>query len=322
MSVSAVESNREMPYVEGVRHRYVNANGLLMHVAEAGEGDPVLMLHGWPENWYMWRHVIPVLAKQYRVICPDLRGFGWTEAPPGGYQKEQFATDVLALMDEMGLEHVRLIGHDWGGWTGFLMCLREPDRFEAYLALNITHPWLRIAPALRNIRRTWYMATMASGVGGVALRLAPGAVKRRVRRALVNQSAWTDEDLDVLVGTLSSNARARASVQTYRSLFLRDGPDILLRGRYRHQRLTVPTVLMFGQQDVAIGVDMLDGFEEHSDNMSVEQVPDAGHFIVDEKPALVAERALRFFAAIDAAAAASQTDSAAPALAQVAATNT
>src|SRR5919106_1697015 len=80
-----------MPEVPGVEHRFVEANGLRMHVAEAGDGDPVVMLHGWPQHWYEWRHLIPPLAAQYRVICPDLRGLGWTDAPPRGYEKENLA---------------------------------------------------------------------------------------------------------------------------------------------------------------------------------------------------------------------------------------
>ena len=70
-----------LPYVPGVRHRQVRAGDLEMHVAEAGEGDPIVLLHGWPQHWYLWRDVIPLLAPHGRVICPDLRGFGWTDAP-------------------------------------------------------------------------------------------------------------------------------------------------------------------------------------------------------------------------------------------------
>src|SRR4051794_33022829 len=80
---------RPFPEVEGVEHRYVDAGGLRMHVAEAGpQGEPIMLLHGWPQHWYLWRDVIPPLAEEYRVIAPDLRGFGWSDAPPDGYDKE------------------------------------------------------------------------------------------------------------------------------------------------------------------------------------------------------------------------------------------
>ena len=131
----------EFPQVPGVEHRYVDAAGLRMHVAEAGEGEPVLALHGWPQHWYLWREVIPRLAAHARVIAPDLRGFGWSGVPAGGYDKETMARDVLTLLDALGLERVRLIGHDWGAWIGFLLCLHQRERVERFVACNIVPPW-------------------------------------------------------------------------------------------------------------------------------------------------------------------------------------
>src|SRR4051794_2455046 len=109
-----------MPEVAGVTHRDVDVGGVRLHVAEAGEGPPLLLLHGWPQHWWCWRYVIGELATTHRVIAPDLRGFGWSDAPPGDYAKATFAADVLALMDAEGLDRVRVIGHDWGGYTAFL----------------------------------------------------------------------------------------------------------------------------------------------------------------------------------------------------------
>ncbi len=106
------------PELEGVAHREVKAGGLRVHVAEAGSGDPVVLLHGWPQHWYEWRHVIPLLAGERRVICPDLRGFGWTDAPDGPVDAETFATDTVALLDgfaphadDMELEILPGCGH-------------------------------------------------------------------------------------------------------------------------------------------------------------------------------------------------------------------
>jgi pimeloyl-ACP methyl ester carboxylesterase len=94
-----------------------------MHLVEAGEGGPIVMLHGWPQHWYLWRRVVPRLAPQTRVLCPDLRGFGWTEVPGRGYDRETMDRDVLALLDELGLDRVDLVGHDWAaGSTFFSRC--------------------------------------------------------------------------------------------------------------------------------------------------------------------------------------------------------
>ena len=89
--------DRPLPELPGVEHRFVDAGGLRVHVAEAGSGDPLVLQHGWPQHWLAWSKLIPALAEDYRVICPDLRGLGWSDAPPEGYEKEQLASDLLAL---------------------------------------------------------------------------------------------------------------------------------------------------------------------------------------------------------------------------------
>src|SRR5690554_3979194 len=105
--MSQVQLTSDLPHVAGVRHRFVDLPGLRMHVAEAGSGEPVLLLHGFPQHWWEWREVIPGLAERYHVIAPDLRGSGWTDAPHAGYWRDQLRDDVLALLDELGLERVR-----------------------------------------------------------------------------------------------------------------------------------------------------------------------------------------------------------------------
>ena len=142
----------EFPHVDGVEHRFVEANGVRIHVAESGPSSsarrPILLLHGWPQHWYMWRRVIGALRDEYRMIAPDLRGFGWSEAPGHGYDGETFAADQVALLDALGVERAFVIGHDWGGWTAVLLGLIHPDRVERMLVLNAPHPWTRLTPGL------------------------------------------------------------------------------------------------------------------------------------------------------------------------------
>jgi pimeloyl-ACP methyl ester carboxylesterase len=120
---------REPPELPGVQHKYVDAGGLRTHVALAGPGDapPVLLVHGWPQNWWTWRHVIPTLAERFRVIAPDLRGHGWSEAPASGYEKEQLASDMLAVLDALALERATWIGHDWGDGLAFWRPCARPS---------------------------------------------------------------------------------------------------------------------------------------------------------------------------------------------------
>src|SRR5262245_54016411 len=100
--MSAVPATTEFPPLAGVEHRFVAIEpGLRLHVAEAGAGEPLLLVHGWPQHWWAWRKIIPRLAAHHRLICPDLRGFGWSDAPPTGYAKEQLADDLINLLDAL-----------------------------------------------------------------------------------------------------------------------------------------------------------------------------------------------------------------------------
>jgi pimeloyl-ACP methyl ester carboxylesterase len=284
---------RPFPHVEGVEHQHVDLPGLRMHVAEAGEGEPLVMLHGWPQHWYEWRHLIPALAERYRVICPDLRGLGWSDAPRDGYEKEQLAADVLALLDALDLDRVRLVGHDWGGWIGFLIALREPLRVERYLTLNIYPPFLPITPgAVLRIWRFWYQWVIASpGLGAWAVRqLGTGNPVFR----WVGAESWSDQERESFLGQLREPERARASVQYYRSFQLRELRQVTL-GRYRRGRLRTPTMILFGTRDHVLRPEALEGCERYADDLVVELVPGVGHFVADERPELVLDRALRFF---------------------------
>jgi pimeloyl-ACP methyl ester carboxylesterase len=286
----------EPPAVDGVSHRWVEARGLRFHLAEAGEGDDVVLcLHGWPQHWYEWRDLLPRLAGEgYRAIAMDLRGFGWSDAPRDGYEKENLASDVLAVLDELGLAKVKLVGHDWGGWIGFLLCLREPERFERYLALNILTPWINLRNLMPELWRFYYQLVIAAPLLGYQLHRSGQFVPKVLVGASTDRSVWDRETLHAFADNLAEPARARACVQMYRVFQLKESPENL-RGRYARSRLTVPTRMLFGTDDAALRPNLLAGYGRHADDMEVELVPGCGHFIADERPDLVAERALSFF---------------------------
>lgn len=287
----------ELPQVEGVTHHRVRARGVEFHYAEAGSGDDVVLcLHGWPQHWYEWRHLMPALADRHRVIALDLRGFGWSEAPAEGYEKENLADDVLAVLDEMGLERVKLVGHDWGGWIGFLLCLREPERFQRYLALNILPPWTSVRAMAPHLWRFWYQWLILSPGIGYRLHRSGKFVPKVLVGASVRREPWDDATIHAFSDAFTEPARARAAVQMYRVFNLREVPEIA-RGRYAKAHLEVPTKLLFGTGDAALNHNLLAGYERHADGMTVEKVDGCGHFIADEMPELVAERAREFFAA-------------------------
>jgi len=277
----------DVPAVAGVTHRDVRAGDVRLHVAEAGSGPPVVLLHGWPQHWWCWRHLLEPLARRHRVLAPDLRGFGWSDAPPGDYAKATLAADVLALLDAEGLDRVALVGHDWGGWIGFLLALEHPERVSRLVALDIAPPWPRPAlPRPRHLALPFagaYQALVGAPVlGPLALTRGPGLVRRLIRAGSGPEAAWSDAELDVYADVLRDGARARASSACYRTFLTRELPETVARGD-RSRALAVPTLLVLGERSPIQRLLR----PRPGPNLRVETVPGAGHFLPEEAPGRV-----------------------------------
>jgi pimeloyl-ACP methyl ester carboxylesterase len=287
-----------IPALDGVEHRFVELPGLRMHVAEAGTGDPVLLLHGFPQHWWAWRGVIPGLAEHHRVIVPDLRGAGWTDAPADGYERGQLLADVVALLDALDVERVHVVAHDWSALTGFFLCFEHPKRVRSYLDLAIPHPYVQFnLRALPVFRHLWFQYVVATP--GLGSRLLRSGHQRFARYLLENFSAnpdaWSEADLEIFIERFREPDRARAAGSLYRGLIL---PEVarIARGKYRDMRLTTPTVLLYGSEDPVMRLDLLGGYEEHADDFTLQAIDGASHFIADDQPDAVVEHALALIA--------------------------
>jgi pimeloyl-ACP methyl ester carboxylesterase len=203
------------------------------------------------------------------------------------------------LVDELGVERAKLVGHDWGALVCFILALRRPELVDRYLALNMIHPWLRISPgtASRGLWRLWYQVVMGTPVLSPALvpRLV-GFANERIPAATARPDVWGGGTLEMYSDQMRDPDRARAHSRLYRWALLGGIARIAL-GQYRDMRLECPTLLLFGEDDFAIHPSSLEGYEPYADDMRVELVPDTGHFIVDERPELVLERAQELFGA-------------------------
>jgi pimeloyl-ACP methyl ester carboxylesterase len=274
----------EPPNLPGIEHRYAQAGEIRMHYAEAGDpgGEPLVLLHGWPQHHYMWRRVIPLLEARFRIIAPDLRGFGWTDAPDSSYAKQELADDVLALLDALELDTVRLAGHDWGGWVSFLLAIGAPERVSALRAFSITHPWAAAAPRPQDAFYLAYQPLMAAPILGPALQRFTSAVDL----AFVGD-IHDDDDRRIYTDTFKDADRAEAASRVYRTFLTKEA-----FGRDPDGRLTVPTRLVVGHSDPVLHEGRLEGYEEHADDMTVEMV-DGTHWLPEERPDLVAERIAR-----------------------------
>jgi pimeloyl-ACP methyl ester carboxylesterase len=280
-----------MPEVAGVEHHYATVRGVRLHYAEAGEGEPVVLQHGWPQHWWMWRDLIGPLAERYRVIAPDLRGHGWSSKPRSSYRKDELMRDTLGLLDQLGLERVRYVGHDWGAYAGMLMALRHPERLERFVCLSIPHPWQRERSVLKLASSAWYQFVLASpGLGKLAIgRLGfPRLILQKGR----GTGSYTDAELETYTSVLREPDATEAAMRMYRH-FIRYELGPAVSGAFNDERLRVPTLWMVGEHDPVAG-DADDGYRDHADDMLLERLPGVGHFIPEEAPDLLRQRVLEF----------------------------
>jgi pimeloyl-ACP methyl ester carboxylesterase len=286
-----------LPALPGVEHRFLDLpTGVRVHVAEAGRADApaVLALHGWPQHWWMWRRVIGLLGDDLRIVAPDLRGFGWSGQPADGdFAKERLVDDALALLDALGLERVHVMGHDWGGWVAILLGLRAPERLHTALLLGIAHPWQPRTTAALNAWRLAYQLPIAAPLLGPAFTRDGRLIRAYMRAGWGDMSTWDEDAAGLYLAAFADPGRARASSLMYRTFLTREiAPQ--LTGAFAGRRLTMPTRLLFGRRD-PLGTAFAEGLERHGDDAAVEIVPGCGHFVPEERPELVARRALELF---------------------------
>jgi pimeloyl-ACP methyl ester carboxylesterase len=284
----------ELPALDGVRHTFHELpTGVRLHVAETGPEDapPVLCLHGWPQHFLIWRGLWPALADSYRVICPDLRGHGWSGWPDDGdFRKPRLADDTVALMDALGVPRAHVIGHDWGAWTGMLLALEHPARVQTLLALSMVHPWQPRDVAFRNLWRFAYQVPLATPWLAERLVRTEGFIRRVLRSGWADKSTWDEDAARSYEETMRGPVGARTSHLIYRTFLLSD-MSATVRGDFAGKRLEMPARLLIGEHD-PLGAKLAAGFERHGIDASWDVVPGAGHFLPEERPALVAERAL------------------------------
>ena len=191
--------------------RLIEANGISLYVEEHGEGDPVLLLHGWPDSARLWRHQVPFLAAHgYRVITPDLRGFGRSERPAEAvaYRLRNVVADVSALLDHLTIETAHVVGHDWGAAVAWLIAILVPARVRKLTAISVPHPFA--PPTLRQYEMAWYQLFFQfTGIAEATLAYDDWAWLRTFSRGYL--------DLEQAIADLSRPGALTASLNWYRA---------------------------------------------------------------------------------------------------------
>ncbi|MEO0871887.1 MAG: alpha/beta hydrolase [Pseudomonadota bacterium] len=275
----------------GITIDFVEAGELTFEVAKMepaqGDGDHLaILLHGFPELHFSWRHQIPLLADMgYRVWAPNMRGYGGTSRPEGvaAYTLDKLVKDVAELIDASGAKKVTLVCHDWGGIVGWSFAIRAPRKLERFVAMNIPHPKAleRVATSKSQRRKSWYvLAFQIPWLPETVLRMG-GA--KRIGAILKNTSCKPEnfgpEVTRVYREAASRPGATRAMVNYYRAL-MRD------RGAYTntHGRVEVPTLMVWGDQDVALDVRGTEGTEEWVPDFTLKRLPHASHWVQQDEP--------------------------------------
>ncbi|QZH69435.1 alpha/beta fold hydrolase [Mycolicibacterium farcinogenes] len=268
-----------MPHVDGTSHRYVTTrDGCEVHVAEAGAGDPLVLVHGWPQHWYAWRAVLGALAGRFRVICPDVRGLGWSAATGGDWSLRRLATDIIDVMDALGIDQAGVVGHDWGAAIAYQLGLDHPRRITKLMPLAGLHPWTAIGLHPRAIWRPWHVYT-AAALGSINNTLLQ--VPRTSLHTWRHVGAFTPAETEIYCSSMRQPHTLTATKQYYRNVIAREVPYFW---RYaKNLTLTVPVLHLNGAND-PLTQRLSDAYRRYAPNMELVNLPACGHFIAEERP--------------------------------------
>ncbi len=280
------------------QHREILTNDLRMHYVTQGSGPLVVLLHGFPEFWYSWRFQIPVLAEHgYRVVAPDLRGYNKTEKPKSGYDIPTLLRDIAGLIEGLGEERAIIVGHDCGGVLAWQFAIDYPQMTERLIVLNAPHPWAmqRELRTPAQLRKSWYIfAFQVPWLPEYLLgRDHAQAIGRMLYASALQKAAFPPDAIAKYQEAISKPGALKAALSYYRQ-FLRHGTRALSS---RTLRVDAPTLLVWGEQDVALGIELTHHLEEWVPDLRVRYLPESGHWVQQEQPEQVNRLLLEFLQA-------------------------
>jgi len=280
-------------------HAVAELPDLRMHYVRHGSGMPLILLHGWPEFWYTWRHNIPALAESFDVIAPDLRGFGDTDKPDSVPEVDSYVADLAAFADALGLARFGVVAHDIGANIIQPFARRWPERLSGLFLFNVPYPGIgrRWADA-DHLIETWYQYFHQIDLAADIVGTSRDSCRRYFRHFL---SHWArdphafDDDLEAWVDNFMKPGNLRGGFAWYRATdagrraMIRDGAPAMAP-------VTVPTRVLWGAHDPILKAEWRDRLGEYFTDIRVDLAPDAGHFVHYESPDLANREIAAFFA--------------------------
>lgn len=300
-----------------ISYHYANINGIRLHYAESGGGDNlVILLHGFPEFWYSWRHQLKALGKNYHLVAPDMRGYNLSDKPAHveDYRIEVLVEDVVDLIKYCGAHKAAVVAHDWGAAVAWAIAQKYPERVSKLAVLQVPPAAIwRANLSLRQLLRSWYMfffqlpriPELAISVNRFA------ALNWTLKKMVVREDAFSDADIELYKEALSWPGALTATVNYYRANLRRLMSQRKPRGTSgqappaetatnqakpgKNGRIRVPTLFIFGERDFVIIPATVRGVGEHIDAPYRElRIADSGHWVQNEAVEEVNEALIDF----------------------------
>ena len=306
-----------------VTHEEAIVNGVRLHYVTAGptDGDLVVLLHGFPEFWYSWRHQLPALAEAgYRVLAPDMRGYNGSEKPHGvsAYRIDELVGDIEGLIHSAAHDAAHVVGHDWGGLVAWSSAIEAPEIVETLTILNAPHPIKYVRDlSLEQLRRSWYVFYFQ--VPWIPERIFAArdfALLEDLFQTMPwNPDAFADEDVERYKSALARPGAVSSAISYYRAMARdvvvgREEDGVEPSSLQRHflanvpvvgdwlagpvPTIEAPTLIVWGERDQALVLEQTRGLERYVEDVRIRRVPDAGHWVQLERPETVTEE-LRAF---------------------------
>ncbi len=278
-----------------IEHGVVQVNGVRLHVLTAGEGPPMVLLHGWPQTSYAWRKVIPALAERFRVVAPDLRGMGDSDKPASGYDMRTVATDLYELVRALRLERPYLVGHDWGGLVARRFALDRPGQAARLAILDVVPHEQVLTNLSTNIARgLWHF--FFNAVPDLPELLVQGNVEDFLRAFFRpkchNPAVFIEEGIAEYTRAYSAPGALRGGFSYYRAMF---AENRALDAESAGRRIREPVLVLWGT-DGGVGAifDVLEMWRKEALDVRGRGIDACGHYPAEEQPAAVIEALLGF----------------------------
>ena len=280
-----------------LRHKRIAGDGLDLHVVTAGKGPPIILLHGFPENWRSWRQQIPALAAAgFSVLAPDLRGYNLSDRPAeqNGYRLNHLVADVAALVRSTGYARVCVAGHDWGGIIAWTLASQHPEMVDKLVILNAPHPkiYLEKVRYPSQMVRSWYVLFFLLPRLPELLLSAGNywAIRNMFKRGPVRKETFSDLDIEEYIVPLSQPRALNAALGYYRANL----KMATLRTFARSAPIDAETLVIWGEHDPALGIELLEGLDEVAPRVRIHRISSSSHWVQNEAPVEVNRILIRF----------------------------